>query len=89
MITLTLVAVLQMNMKTSNTSLEEATLIETALTTCLGYWLFLGGSILSMAYLCSTYINTVQVGVNIPIQHKFLYFQIRRFQWLAMVYRVM
>jgi hypothetical protein len=61
MITLTLVAVLQMNMKTSKTSIEEATLIETALTTCIGYWMFLSGAVLAMSYLCSTYINTVQV----------------------------
>lgn len=65
MITLTLVAVLQMNMKTSNTSLEEATLIETALTTCIGYWMLLGGTIKAMAYLCSTYINTIQVLIYI------------------------
>ena len=58
---LTLVAVLQMNMKTSNTSLEEATLIETALTTCFGYWAFLTGVIIGLSYLCSTYINKIQV----------------------------
>ena len=61
MTVLTLVAILQMNMKTSKTSLEEATLIETALTTCFGYWAFLSCFIYAAVYICSTYINTIQV----------------------------
>jgi hypothetical protein len=40
--------------------LEEATLIETALTTCFGYWAFLTGVIIGLSYLCSTYINKIQ-----------------------------
>ena len=61
MTTLTLVAVLQMNMKTSKTSIEEATLIETALTACFGYWAFLSCFIYCAVYVCSSYINTIQV----------------------------
>ena len=60
---LTLVAVLQMNMKTSKTSIEEATLIETALTTCFGYWAFLSCFIYCAVYICSSYINTIQVNL--------------------------
>jgi len=61
MTTLTLVAVLQMNMKTSKTSIEEATLIETALTACFGYWAFLSCFIYCAVYICSSYINTIQI----------------------------
>jgi len=61
MTTLTLVAVLQMNMKTSKTSIEEATLIETALTACFGYWAFLSCFIYCAVYVCSSYINTIQI----------------------------
>ena len=63
MTVLTLVAVLQMNMKTSKTSLEEATLIETALTTCFGYWAAFSFVIYAAVYICSSYINTIQVSV--------------------------
>lgn len=65
MTVLTLVAVLQMNMKTSKTSLEEATLIETALTTCFGYWAAFSFVIYAAVYICSSYINTIQVRQNI------------------------
>lgn len=61
MTVLTLVAVLQMNMKTSKTSLEEATLIETALTTCFGYWAVFSLVIYAAVYICSSYINTIQI----------------------------
>ena len=65
MTVLTLVAVLQMNMKTSKTSLEEATLIETALTTCFGYWAAFSFVIYAAVYICSSYINTIQVSQNL------------------------
>ena len=68
MTTLTLVAVLQMNMKTSKTSIEEATLIETALTACFGYWAFLSCFIYCAVYVCSSYINTIQV-VTSRVEH--------------------
>ena len=80
---LTLVAVLQMNMKTSKTSIEEATLIETALTTCFGYWAFLSCFIYCAVYICSSYINTIQVySTNISVVFKVL----RLSHWLATVY---
>ena len=68
MTVLTLVAVLQMNMKTSKTSLEEATLIETALTTCFGYWAAFSFVIYAAVYICSSYINTIQVSQKLTVQ---------------------
>ena len=70
MTTLTLVAVLQMNMKTSKTSIEEATLIETALTACFGYWAFLSCFIYCAVYVCSSYINTIQVVTRLLIIYR-------------------
>eukprot|EP00112_Aurelia_sp_Birch-Aquarium-sp1_P023481 Seg701.3 transcript_id=Seg701.3/GoldUCD/mRNA.D3Y31 product="Protein YIPF3" protein_id=Seg701.3/GoldUCD/D3Y31 len=61
MILFTLVALLLFSMKVSQHTVQEGTLMGTALGVCFGYWL--GGSSFYyfMAYLCNTHITLLQI----------------------------
>jgi hypothetical protein len=60
MLVFTLVAVLLYGMKTSGHTVEDGTLIGTALVVCMSYWLIVGIFVFFMAYLLTAHLSLLQ-----------------------------
>ena len=61
MLVLTLIALLLFEMKSSEHTVQEGTLIGTAFGTCFGYWIGCGTIVWLVAYVCNTHLAFLQL----------------------------
>lgn len=61
MLVLTLIALLLFEMKSSDHTVQEGTLIGTAFGTCFGYWIGCGTIVWLVAYVCNTHLAFLQL----------------------------
>lgn len=61
MVVLTLIAVMLAGMKNSGQTVQEGTLMGTAIGTCFGYWLGASTFFFGLAYFCDTRLSPIEV----------------------------
>ena len=61
MVVLTLIAVLLAGMKATGHTMQEGTLMGTAMGTCFGYWLGASAFFFALAYFCDTELSPIEV----------------------------
>ena len=61
MVVLTLIAVMLAGMKATGQTVQEGTLMGTAIGTCFGYWIGASIFFFGLAYFCDTNLSPIEV----------------------------
>ena len=67
MVVLTLIAVMLAGMKVTGQTVQEGTLMGTAIGTCFGYWLGASLFFFALAYFCDTNLSPIEVRATLTV----------------------